>query len=175
MSIFDGWRVCPRCGHELERRELGHLGCPACSSEYWANSAPAVQGVLERDGRVLLARRAIPPRAGHWDLPGGFLEEGEDALGGLRREFKEETGIDVEPVAWLGAFVDRYYSYYVLGLTWVVHGEGEPRAADDVAELRWFERDDFPAEMAFRNQELVLRTWAASDTGGSHAKNGLSG
>ena len=77
MGLLDGWRLCPRCGHELEGREHGHLGCPACGSEYYANSAPAVQGVLERDGRVLLAKRALEPRRGHWDLPGGFLEEGE--------------------------------------------------------------------------------------------------
>src|SRR3954465_8803970 len=85
MGILDGWRVCPRCGHELEKRELGHLGCPGCGSEYYANSAPAVQGVLERDGRVLLARRAIEPRLGYWDLPGGVLEEGEGPLDGARR------------------------------------------------------------------------------------------
>ena len=117
-------------------REHRHLACPACGSEYWANSAPAVQGVLERDGRVLLARGRSSRRIGHWDLPGGFLEEGEEALDGLRREFKEETGLDVEPVEWLGAFLDPYANYFVLGLTWVVHAEGAPLPADDVAELR---------------------------------------
>ncbi len=161
MSIFDGWRLCPRCGNELEPHEHRHLACPACGSHYWANSAPAVQGVLERDGRVLLAKRAIEPRAGHWDLPGGFLEEGEEALDGLRREFREETGLEVEPVDWLGVFVDPYDANFVLGLTWVVHADGEPCAADDVAELRWFDPDELPSEMAFASQERVLRAWAA--------------
>jgi ADP-ribose pyrophosphatase YjhB (NUDIX family) len=118
-----------------------------------------VQGLLERDGRVLLARRAVEPRRGLWDIPGGFLEEGEEALDGLRREFREETGIEVEPVAWLGAFVDPYNGYRVLGLTWLVRGEGEPRAADDVAELRFFGPDELPAEMAFASQHEVLRRW----------------
>jgi ADP-ribose pyrophosphatase YjhB (NUDIX family) len=163
MGVLDGWRVCPRCGAELERHEERHLACPACGSQYWANSAPAVQGVLERNGRVLLARRAIEPRLGHWDLPGGFLEEGEEPLDGLRREFREETGLEVEPVDWLGAFLDPYNAYFVLGLTWVVRGDGEPRPADDVAELRWFTRDELPVEMAFASQELVLQAWAARD------------
>jgi ADP-ribose pyrophosphatase YjhB (NUDIX family) len=161
MGLLDGWRVCPRCGHELERHEGDHLACPACGSAYYANSAPAVQGVLERDGRVLLAKRAIEPRLGHWDIPGGFLEEGEEPLEGLRREFKEETGLDVEPAEWLGAFLDPYNAYFVLGLTWVVHADGEPRAADDVAELHWFAPDELPEEMAFASQERVLRAWAA--------------
>jgi ADP-ribose pyrophosphatase YjhB (NUDIX family) len=120
-----------------------------------------VQGLFERDGRVLLGRRAIEPRLGHWDLPGGFLEEGEEALDGLRREFLEETGLAVEPVEWLGACVDLYDGPYVIGLTWLVHGEGEPRAADDVAELRWFGPDELPDEMAFASQDAVLRAWAA--------------
>jgi 8-oxo-dGTP pyrophosphatase MutT (NUDIX family) len=61
-----------------------------------------VQGLLVRDGRVLIGRRKIEPRKGHWDLPGGFLEEGELPLDGLRREFLEETGLDVRPVEWIG-------------------------------------------------------------------------
>jgi len=161
MGILDGWRFCPRCAAEVETRERGHLACPACGSQYWANSAPAVQGLLEREGRVLLARRAIEPRRGHWDIPGGFLEEGEEALEGLRREFREETGIEVEPVEWLGAYVDPYDGYHVLGLTWLVGGEGEPRAADDVAELHWFGPAELPGEMAFASQHEVLRVWAS--------------
>ena len=44
-----------------------------------------------------------------------------------------------------------------------MRGEGEPVAADDVDELRWFARDELPAEMAFPGQELVLRSWAARE------------
>ena len=161
MGILDGWKLCPRCGDGLEPLEAGHLHCPGCGSNYWANSSPAVQGLLERDGRVLLGRRKIEPRLGHWDLPGGFLEEGEEALDGLRREFLEETGLAVEAVEWLGACVDPYDGPYVIGLTWLVRGEGEPRAADDVAELRWFGPDELPDEMAFASQYAVLRAWAA--------------
>jgi ADP-ribose pyrophosphatase YjhB (NUDIX family) len=161
LSVLDGWRLCPRCGHDLERREHGHLACPGCGSNYYANSAPAVQGLLERDGRVLLGRRAIEPRLGMWDIPGGFLEEGEEPLDGLRRELREETGLEVEPVEWLGAYLDPYDDHWVLGLSWLVRGEGVPQAADDVAELAWFGPDELPGEMAFGSQTGVLRRWAA--------------
>lgn len=159
MGVLDGWRVCPRCGHELERTDRGHLVCPGCGSTYWANSAPAVQGLLVRDGRVLLGRRRIEPRRGHWDIPGGFLEEGEEPIGGLRREFLEETGIAIEPVEWLGAFVDRYERSYVIGLTWIVHGEGDPVAADDIEALAWFAPSELPRAMAFPSQEVALGLW----------------
>ena len=108
MGVLDGWRLCPRCGHALEQRDGNHRHCPACGSSYWANSAPAVQGLLVRDGRVLIGRRKLEPQKGMWDLPGGFLEEGEQPEAGLRREFLEETGIEVEPVEWLGVNIDPY-------------------------------------------------------------------
>ena len=92
--------------------------------------------------------------------PGGFLEEGELPLDGLRREFLEETGLAVEPLAWVGAFVDPYEAVFVLGLTWIVAAEGEPVAADDVEELAWFAPDELPAEMAFASQHSALARWA---------------
>jgi len=159
MGLLDGWKNCPRCGAALERAE-GEARCPACGSTYYANSAPAVEGLLERDGRVLLARRGIDPRRGYWDVPGGFLSEGEEPLDGLRREFREETGLEVTPVEWLGPHVEPYDNYFVLGLTWLVTADGEPRAADDVEELRWFGPDELPDEMAFAHQDELLREWA---------------
>jgi 8-oxo-dGTP diphosphatase len=120
-----------------------------------------VQGLLVRDGRVLIGRRKIEPRRGYWDLPGGFLEEGEEPIAGLRREFLEETGLEVEPVEWVGAFIDPYEGNFVLGLTWIVRGDGEPVADDDVEELAWISPDELPVEMAFANQDRVLRFWAA--------------
>ena len=171
MGVLHGWHLCPRCGAELERNGT-HLQCPGCGSTYYANSAPAVEGLLERDGKVLLAKRAVEPRRGFWDVPGGFLEEGEEPLDGLRREFREETGIAIEPVEWLGTHLEPYDNYYVLGLTWLVHGEGEPRAGDDAAELAWFGPGELPAEMAFPHQDTLLRAWEVGITARKDGPNG---
>jgi len=160
MGILDGWHLCPRCGAELETQERGHLACPACGSRYWANSAPVVEGLLVRDGRALLGRRKFEPRRGYWDLPGGFLEEGEDPFDGLRREFREETGLEIEPVEFLGPHLEPYADTFVVGFTWLVTGEGEPRPGDDVDQLRFVSPGELPAEMAFPHQEDVLRRWA---------------
>ena len=165
MGVLDGWRFCARCAHELEPSHGPHLACPSCGSAYWANSSPAVQGLLVRDGKVLIGRRKIEPRKGYWDLPGGFLEEGELPLDGLRREFLEETGLEVEPVEWVGAYLDPYDAAFVLGLTWVVQADGEPVAADDVEELAWFGPDEIPTEMAFPSQNDVMRDWARRQRG----------
>jgi ADP-ribose pyrophosphatase YjhB (NUDIX family) len=160
MSVLGNWRFCPRCGGDLAAAAEGVV-CSRCGEHYYANSIPGVQGILERDGRVLLARRANDPRRGHWDLPGGFLEEGETPLDGLRREFAEETGLEVEPAELMRIDIEPYADRYVFSVTWIVRGDGEPVAADDVAELRWFAFDDLPPEMAFPGQQHVLREWAA--------------
>jgi len=161
VGVLDGWKLCPRCGGELEARERGHLACPGCGASYWANSSPAAQGVLERDGRVLLAKRRHEPRKGYWDLPSGFLEEGEEPLAGLRRELREETGLELSVAEWAGASIDRYEHQFVLSLSWIVQADGEPVAADDVEELAWFRPDELPGEMAFDSQGPLLREWAA--------------
>ena len=165
MGELDGWRLCPRCGAELGG-DAARLACDACGFIVYASSKPTASALCVDNGRVLLGRRAHPPFEGLWDIPGGFLNEGEDPLDGLRRELKEETGLDVEPQRFLGIWMDRYggdsTAEATLNLYWavrVVGGEAAP--ADDVSELRWFGRDELPAadELAFENVPLVLAAW----------------
>lgn len=125
---------------------------------------PGVHAVIERDGEVLLGRRRFDPGAGCWGLPGGFLEEHEDALAGLRREVREETGLDVEPQGLLGQWLQPHGHRTVLCLVWraAVLG-GEERAADDVSELGWFARDSLPADVGPSAFVAALSAWRHED------------
>jgi 8-oxo-dGTP diphosphatase len=168
MSVLSPWRFCPRDAMELVR-ESDHLRCPACGEQYWANSVPGVQAVIERDGRVLLGRRRSDPGRGLWDLPGGFLHEGEDALAGLRREVREETALEIELREFLGCWNEPYWDRNVLCLTWLADaGRGEEQAGDDLVELRWFAPDERPrsGELAFPTFEEILSLWAGRQPGG---------
>jgi len=162
VAILDGWRFCPRCGGPLTLHAEG-ARCEGCGAEYWANSIPAVEAVVEREGRVLLARRAFDPGAGLWDLPGGFTHEGEEPLTALEREVREETGLGLDDVRLLGIWIEPDYDgRAVFCVTYTARaGEGEPEAADDVAELRWFGPADLPSEheFAFRHTPEALRLW----------------
>jgi len=107
---------------------------------------------------VLLGRRAHNPGKGLWDLPGGFLHENELPLDGLRREVREETGLELEPREFLGFWLEPYESRIVLCLAWCGYTTGEGRAADDLVELRWFEPKQLPppGELAFTHYPAVL-------------------
>jgi ADP-ribose pyrophosphatase YjhB (NUDIX family) len=168
VGELTGWQWCPRCREEL-RGDESRVECGACGFVSYAASKPTAGALVEdRDGRLLLARRAKEPFKGRWDIPGGFLEEGEHPLEGLRRELREETGLDVEPLEFLGVWMDRYggdsTAEATLNLYWTARVQsGEARAADDVDDLRWFERDELPPReaLAFENVPLVLAAWLA--------------
>jgi ADP-ribose pyrophosphatase YjhB (NUDIX family) len=145
------------------------MRCDTCGSRYFANSAPTVGALCgDEQGRLLLVRRAIDPEKGKWDTPGGFLAEGEHPLDGLRRELLEETGLEIEPVEFLGAWTDSYgdalNAQTILSLNWIARvSGGTARAADDVCELRWFAPDELPirGELAFRSVADVVEAWQA--------------
>ena len=168
MGELAGWRFCPRCGEGL-RGDERRLECPACGFvAYPSSKATAGALCVDDEGRVLLVRRAIEPFRGRWDIPGGFLDEGEHPLDGLRRELREETGLEVEPVELVGVWMDRYggdaTAEATLNLYWTARVVGgEPEAADDVSELGWFAPDELPSpdELAFENVPKVLSAWRA--------------
>jgi NAD+ diphosphatase len=167
MGRLVGWNHCPRCGEAIAN-DGRRARCAACGLTAYAHSDPtACALVFDEAGRILLARRAREPDRGKWDAPGGFIEEGEDPLVALRRELREETSLEIEPIAFVGAWVDRYGDAddapSTLNLYWTARiVSGEPRPADDVAELAWFALDGLPPdeELAFRNVAEALRSRA---------------
>ncbi len=129
--------------------------------------------VEDADGRLLLGRRAVEPWLGMWDPLGGFLHEGEDPVAGLVRELREETGLELEPLdyvgCWVGWYGDASDAIATFNLFWRARFvAGNPTAADDVSELRWFAPDQLPPdqEVAFDRWPEVVDRWRGVRAGG---------
>jgi ADP-ribose pyrophosphatase YjhB (NUDIX family) len=160
------FRFCPRCGSQLSidsAQPFAPQKCFCCGSTHYHGSKPCAGALIVEGNLVLLSERAIDPFKGDWDVPGGFLEAGEDPKEGARREVLEETGLEVELEGPFAVLVDRYpYGKeldYTLNLYYLARIiSGTPRPADDVASLRWFPIDSPPERIAFAHcRELLER------------------
>jgi ADP-ribose pyrophosphatase YjhB (NUDIX family) len=89
--------------------------------------------VVDPAGRALLIRRRDNS---HWEPPGGVLELGESIQDGLRREVKEETGLDVEPIALTGVYKNMARGIVALVFRCVKTG-GELTNNDEVSGFLW--------------------------------------
>ena len=103
-----------------------------------------VAGALfDRLGRVLIAQR--PPgkhMAGGWEFPGGKLEPHEDRFEGLKRELREELGVEVLRASPLISYEHAYAERTVFLDLWLVHEfTGTPQSLDAQA-LRWVKIED---------------------------------
>jgi 8-oxo-dGTP diphosphatase len=108
---------------------------------------------------LLLIRRGRAPFAGHWALPGGFVDIDEDLADGAARELAEETGIGgvaLEQVQTFGR-VGRDPRGRVISIAhWALapYAELRPAAGDDAAAVRWFPVADLPP-LAFDHDEII--------------------
>jgi ADP-ribose pyrophosphatase YjhB (NUDIX family) len=119
-----------------------------------------VGGVVVRGGRALLIRRGGEPRKGEWSIPGGTLELGESLEAGVRRELREETGLDVSVLELIevferiipadggsapaGQIVSRPRYHFVIADYLCAAAEGEPRAGSDVTAAVFASEEDLP-------------------------------
>jgi 8-oxo-dGTP diphosphatase len=119
-------------------------------------------GVVRRaDGMVLVAQRpAGKSLAGAWEFPGGKLEEGEDRLAGLRREFAEELGTSVETARPLIRYVHRYSELAVELDAWLVNRwRGEPHGLEGQA-VAWHLPEDLMCIGLLPADAAILRALA---------------
>ena len=166
MSAHAGWRHCPRCAADLvvgevAGEELPRLHCPRCGLVLYDNPAPTASAVVvDPEGRILLARRGADPARGMWDLPGGFVESGEQPDQTVRRELLEESGLEIELTGLLGIWADRYGDGpHTLNIHYAARPSGGALVAgSDVAELVWTAPQELPpaSDMAFENCALAL-------------------
>ncbi len=126
--------------------------------------------------QVLLIKRNQAPAQGFWSIPGGKLEPGESLVEACRREFYEETNLDVD-VKHIVAVVDRQlegFHYVIIDFYVELVDERKctPIALSDVAEAKWIGLDEFGQyDLVTGLAEIIKRTYDCIDNsslGGLH-------
>lgn len=152
------YKYCPQCKSKLKSTDEA-FECSYCGAKIYKNSAPTASILIVKGNKILLAKRAVEPFKGKYDVVGGFLKFGEDPVTGVLREAKEETGLRVKILEMLGIYIDTYgvpdkYTFNVYYIGEIVSGKA--KAADDVSDLAWFDIDKLP-KPAFKNQKKVFK------------------
>ena len=116
------------------------------------NFTVSVAAIVVNDKReVLLLNHVLRPRSG-WGFPGGFLDADEPAADAIKREIREETGIDLEHLSFMRALVHGNHVEIVFAAKPV----GEPQVlSSEIYELGWFGTDSLPDGTTLGQKMLI--------------------
>lgn len=169
---------CIFCGGKLKPIDGTVYVCLVCKKENYNNPVACTTAIILNNDRneILMAVRGQEPEKGKLDFPGGFVEVDEEIEPAMRREVMEETGLEVNILGLLGAYTNHYMDdrwtadiVYVLTIK-----SGEPVAADDVAELKWYKIDEIPDDqIAFKAMKNELKDLKLALARGEYAKERL--
>jgi NAD+ diphosphatase len=169
---------CPRCGAVTEPALAGHSRrCVNDGSEHFPRLDPAViMLVTDPEDRCLLARNAMWPQR-RVSILAGFVEPGESAELAVAREVLEETGIEVGDARYVGSQPWPMPHSLMLGFRARATGSLEIKVdADEIAEARWFSRDELRADVASGAIRLpppvsiahgIIESWYGTPLGGA--------
>ncbi|MCH2097214.1 MAG: NUDIX hydrolase, partial [Pseudomonadales bacterium] len=162
-------RFCPECATPLVRRipELDDRErdvCEGCGAIHYSNPKIVTGCLVTAGARVLLARRAIEPRRGHWTLPAGFMENDETTAEGAARETWEEARADIEIEALYTIFnlphinqVHMFFRGQLIG--------GRFEAGPESLDVALFDADEIPwDDLSFPVVRDTLRYWCEDRT-----------
>lgn len=166
---------CPRCGAPTAPVQGGWLRrCERDGSEHYPRTDVAViMSVIDDQDRILLARGA-GWGAGRFSVLAGFLEPGESLAAAVAREVHEEVGVVVSDVEYLGDQPWPFPNSIMVGFTARANGSELRLQTSEIAEARWFTRDEYREILAAGQMSAstrlsiarrIIERWLGHDLG----------
>lgn len=161
------YRFCPMDATPLARkqgRDMERLRCPVCGWTFYPVQNQAATVLVEYQGGIVLARRALPPDVGIWHFPIGHVEFGESPEETAVRETYEETGLEIDTPRFVvydhgRGYEDRRLWYVVFGFVARATG-GQLTTSDETAELKVVALEDMPP-LKWTSQQKTLAAYRA--------------
>jgi NAD+ diphosphatase len=135
-------RFCAQCGSPTTMASAGwKRQCPQCRASHFPRTDPVVIMLAVRGERALLGRNRRRP-GGRFSCLAGFVEPGETPEEAVRREVREESGVRCGRVRYLAAQPWPFPSSLMMGFLAEALTEEIVVDAEEIAEARWFTRDE---------------------------------
>ncbi|MGP1459549.1 MAG: NAD(+) diphosphatase [Treponema sp.] len=140
----ESMRFCSKCGDRLENSAaVSAKNCPRCGKEYFPRIEPCIIVLVKKGNEYLLARH-VRHASDVFTCIAGFIEAGETAEHAVRREVKEETGIEIENVRYIKSQSWPYPDQLMLGF-YADYVSGEITIQkEELHEAGWFHKDALP-------------------------------
>lgn len=163
-TYFDQWKHCPRCESEITVKPGGEdnpsFSCSTCGVEAFDSPWVGTIALIENsEGALLLLQRGVHPQKGAWDLPGGFLTEGESLETCLTREIFEETRLTFNNLVYMGNSPSTYGDHPSLSVIFKGEASGTPVLSDENTDYMYLQRGDKLPKLAFKDVRYAIDLW----------------
>jgi NAD+ diphosphatase len=137
-------QYCGRCGEKTLKKEGEHSKyCTECGLLMYPKISPAIIVAITKGDKILLAQNA-QNKTGFYSVLAGFVEPGENLEDCVRREVKEEAGIDLKNIKYFGSQPWPFPDSLMLGFTAEYAGGELVIDKTELSDAKWFSADELP-------------------------------
>ena len=158
LAWHERHRFCSVCGTPSEQRRGGHVRvCPRCNAQHFPRTDPVAIMVISDGDRCLLGQAVGRlARTGMYSALAGFIDQGESIEEAVRREVREEAGVEVGAVRYHSSQPWPFPSSLMIGC----HGEALTTDIQidpvEMADVSWFSRDEVRLALAGAHPTLKV-------------------
>lgn len=152
---YKSHQYCGSCGTKtvIDKKDM-MLICPECGQMHYPRIAPAIIVTINNDGKLLMAKHSYHKTSGY-ALIAGFVEAGESIEEAVRREVKEEVGIEITNIQYVKSQPWPFPNSLMLGFTADYDGGEISVDGDEIIDAKWFK----PEEIEIPSSTISISSW----------------